>query len=232
MRVFTPPGFVPSGLSGWSNSTINIVISPRLGANFSQTIVSFGKTGHGEGRTEDTELFAYVIEGSCSGKIGGKARTLSAGHYVFVPPKSEYGFAGSQQDTRLLLFEKRFRPLAGHEAPTAVFGDAARVEGVPFGGNSRSQLQVLLEDRSNFDMAVNIFTYQPGAGLPFVESHIMEHGLLMLSGAGIYRLDGDWHPVQAGDAIWMAPHCPQWFAAVGDVPASYIVYKDVNRSAL
>ncbi len=48
-------------------------------------------------------------------------------------------------------------------------------------------------------MAVNIFTYQPGATLPFVETHIMEHGLLMLKGQGIYRLDADWHPVRAGD---------------------------------
>ena len=38
--------------------------------------------------------------------------------------------------------------------------------------------------------------------LPFVESHIMEHGLLMLSGEGIYRLGDEWHPVRSGDVIW------------------------------
>jgi (S)-ureidoglycine aminohydrolase len=52
----------------------------------------------------------------------------------------------------------------------------------------------------------------------------------MLTGQGIYRLDADWHPVQAGDVIWMAPYCPQWFVAMGKVPASYIYYKDVNRA--
>ncbi len=31
-------------------------------------------------------------------------------------------------------------------------------------------------------------TYQPGATLPMVEIHVMEHGLLMLAGGGIYRL--------------------------------------------
>ena len=90
----------------------------------------------------------------------------------------------------------------------------------------------MLPESPAFDMAVNIFNYEPGAALPFVESHIMEHGLLMLAGAGIYRLESDWHPVQAGDIIWMAPYCAQWFAAVGDVPASYIYYKDVNRRPL
>jgi (S)-ureidoglycine aminohydrolase len=52
----------------------------------------------------------------------------------------------------------------------------------------------------------------------------------MLAGQGVYRLDSDWHPVQAGDVIWMAPYCPQWFVAMGPAPASYIYYKDVNRA--
>jgi hypothetical protein len=39
-----------------------------------------------------------------------------------------------------------------------------------------------------FDFAVNTMTYQPGAALSMVEVHIMEHGLLMLEGGGIYRL--------------------------------------------
>ena len=78
-------------------------------------------------------------------------------------------------------------------------------------------------------MAINIFTYDPGATLPFVETHVMEHGMLFLAGGGIYRLDADWHPVTAGDAIWIAPYCPQWFIAAGPEPARYIYYKDVNR---
>ena len=109
-------------------------------------------------------------------------------------------------------------------------GHAKDVPGQPFLGNEDARLQVLLPDKPEFDVAVNIFTYQPGATLPFVESHIMEHGLVMLTGQGIYRLDADWHPVQAGDVIWMAPYCPQWFVAMGKVPASYIYYKDVNRA--
>jgi (S)-ureidoglycine aminohydrolase len=53
-----------------------------------------------------------------------------------------------------------------------------------------------------------------------------------LSGTGIFRLESDWHPVQAGDVIWISPHCPQWFAAIGDTPASYIYYRDLSRPAL
>jgi (S)-ureidoglycine aminohydrolase len=78
-------------------------------------------------------------------------------------------------------------------------------------------------------MAVNIFTYDPGGHLPFVETHIMEHGLVFLQGQGIYMLDHQWYPVKKGDSIWMAPYCQQWFTAMGKEPAVYIYYKNVNR---
>ncbi len=81
-------------------------------------------------------------------------------------------------------------------------------------------------------MAINLFTYQAGARLPFVETHIMEHGLIMLEGEGVYRLENAWYPVKAGDAIWMAPYCPQWFVAMGNGPAAYLYYKDINRSPM
>ena len=95
-----------------------------------------------------------------------------------------------------------------------------------------ANLQVLLPDEPAFDMAVNVFAYQPGGHLPFVEIHIMEHGLVMLSGEGVYRLEDSWYPVRAGDAVWMAPYCAQWFVAMGKAPARYLYYKDVNRQPL
>ena len=81
-------------------------------------------------------------------------------------------------------------------------------------------------------MAVNIFAYQPGGHLPYTEIHVMEHGLLMLEGQGVYRLEDSWYPVEQGDVIWMGSYCPQWFVAMGKQPASYLYYKDVNRAAL
>jgi (S)-ureidoglycine aminohydrolase len=43
-------------------------------------------------------------------------------------------------------------------------------------------------DDPAFDMAVNVMQFDPGAALPFVETHANEHGLYMLAGGGIYRL--------------------------------------------
>jgi (S)-ureidoglycine aminohydrolase len=102
----------------------------------------------------------------------------------------------------------------------------------PLDGGPDLQVKHLLPDEPSFDFAVNTMTYQPGAALSMVEMHVMEHGLLMLEGGGIYRLGDSWYPVTAGDFIWMAPWCPQWFGAIGKAAAKYIIYKDWNRHPL
>jgi len=94
------------------------------------------------------------------------------------------------------------------------------------------QVKCLLPDELRFDFAVNTMVYQPGAALSMVEMHVMEHGLIMLEGSGIYRLGDSWYPVTAGDFIWMGPWCPQWFGAIGKVPAKYLIYKNWNRHPL
>jgi (S)-ureidoglycine aminohydrolase len=96
-------------------------------------------------------------------------------------------------------------------------------------GDEDLQVRNLLPADASYDFAVNTMTYQPGASLAMTEIHVMEHGLLMLEGGGIYKLGDRWYPVAAGDFIWMAPFCPQWFCAVGKRPAKYLIYKDNNR---
>lgn len=232
--LFTPAGFVTSNVPGWTGCTPHVLISPRLGsAKFVQMNILFGEGARASiGAASEVQTFLFVIEGACSLATGDKSHGLSAGHYAFLPRNEPFELSGTAGGARLLVFQKAFEPLVGEAPPAAVIGDSSAIEGKPFLGNERARLQTLLPDVPAFDMAVNIFTYEPGATLPFVETHVMEHGLLMLDGAGIYRLDSDWYPVEAGDVIWMAPYCPQWFVAMGDVPARYIYYKDVNRSVL
>ncbi|KAG6780700.1 hypothetical protein POTOM_013568 [Populus tomentosa] len=83
---------------------------------------------------------------------------------------------------------------------------------------------------SRFDQ--HIMDFQPGEFLNVKEVHYNQHGLLLLEGQGIYRLGDSWYPVQSGDAIWMAPFVPQWYAALGKTRSRYLLYKDVNRNPL
>ena len=227
--LITPDGFVPSNLPGWKNAVVVVNISPAMGARFTQLQITLDKNGVGEGNTGAHQYFIYVIEGAGSILLDEKRYRLETGSYVYLPVGKDIQIKSGGVNLRLLVFQKNYEKLSGAEMPGALVGHERDVKGQPFLGNEAARLQVLLPDKPDFDMAVNIFTYQPGATLPFVETHIMEHGLLMLKGQGVYRLDADYHPVRAGDVVWMSPYCPQWFVAMGKTPASYIYYKDVNR---
>ncbi|MDO8539834.1 MAG: (S)-ureidoglycine aminohydrolase [Opitutaceae bacterium] len=230
--LIAPDGHVKSKLPGIRGAGTVVLINQAMGARFAQLLVTFEPGGGAEFAAGEIETCGYFENGGASVTIGSQKAKCGAGGFFFVPAGEACTISTPARGTRLTLFQKKFEPLAGVAAPRAVIGEAGKVKGEPFLGDPDARLQVLLPDEPAFDLAMNVFTYQPGATLPFVETHVMEHGLLMLAGHGIYRLDDSWYPVASGDAIWMAPYCAQWFAAIGKTPASYLYYKDVNRAAL
>jgi (S)-ureidoglycine aminohydrolase len=247
--LIAPDGHVASALPGWTRCRAIVQISASMGARFSQYQITLEPGGRGEGETNGDSWFFFVVSGAAT--VNGAA--LSQGGFAYVPPDERYVVsAASASDATLLVFRKFYEPLPGSGSGAGAGVSGAGVSGgsgdggglkaprffsaqeqaipeAPFLGDPHARLKVLIPDTPAADMAINIFTYDPGATLPFVETHVMEHGMLFLAGGGIYRLDGDWHPVMAGDAIWIAPYCPQWFIAAGPEPARYIYYKDVNR---
>lgn len=230
--LFTPDGLVKSPLQGWHDYECYVVISPSLGARFVQLLINLGGEGRGSSPASPQEMVVFVLEGAIQLTAGTESSQLTTGGFAYLPPQQAYTLQSQQAHTRLLAFQRTYTPLEGHDVPGFLAGNESEIEGVPFLGDEAALLKTLLPDIPAFDMAVNIFTFAPGATLPMVETHIMEHGMLMIQGQGIYRLGDDWHPIQAGDAVWMGSYCPQWFVATGKTPARYIYYKDVNRDPL
>jgi (S)-ureidoglycine aminohydrolase len=230
--LITGANHVNSSVPGITGATVVVLVSPALGAKVTQTLVTFQSGGAAKIAASGVQTFGYVMEGGAAVTVGTKKRRLKAGGFFFCPAGSEWSLSFPRKGTQVTLFQKTYVALPGVRAPKPILGDQSRVKGTPFLGDPAANLQVLLPDEPAFDMAVNLFAYQPGGHLPFVEIHIMEHGLVMLSGAGVYRLEDSWYPVKAGDIIWMAPYCAQWFVAMGKSPARYLYYKDVNRSAV
>ena len=170
------------------------------------------------------QRFLYVLEGEIA--VGGDS--LGAGGFAYLPAEDPTSIR-AKGVARVLLIEKPYHALAGVAGPARFIGHESGVAPQPLGGDPWLEVRTLVPDVETFDFAVNTMVYQPGASLAMVEIHVMEHGLLMLEGAGIYRLGDAWYPVSAGDFIWMAPYCPQWFGALGKTPAKYLIYKDWNR---
>ncbi|MFK7793156.1 MAG: bifunctional allantoicase/(S)-ureidoglycine aminohydrolase [Devosiaceae bacterium] len=79
------------------------------------------------------------------------------------------------------------------------------------------------------DCHVNIVTFEPGGSIPFEETHVMEHGLYVLEGKAVYKLNQDWVEVEAGDFMWLRAFCPQACYAGGPGRFRYLLYKDMNR---
>jgi (S)-ureidoglycine aminohydrolase len=223
--LITPDGHVPSVLPGWTDCTPVVLISRALGADFSQFLMKFDSKSAGVGDTGNDEWFLYVIAGNLL--VNGLA--LGEGGFAFLPPRTKYEVRRAAANSQLLIFKKTHEPLAGQPPPEFFAGDEKNIPATSFLGDERARLKMLIPDSLAADLAVNVFTFDPGATLPFVETHVMEHGMLFLSGGGVYRLDADWHPVTAGDALWIAPYCPQWFIAAGPQATRYIYYKNINR---
>lgn len=224
--LITSDTHVVSPLNGWTNASAVVHISPEMGSRFTQYTVTL-EPGATSATRAGVERFFYVQSGSCALQLE-KSHAMPTGSYAFIPADVDHQITSDSEAT-LIVFEKRYVPLENTPTPQAVVGHVKDVPGEPFMGDEDARLKTLLPIETSFDMAVNLFTYQPGATLPQVEIHTMEHGLIMLDGQGVYRLGEDHFPVKAGDVIWMASYCPQWFVAMGKQPASYLYYKDIHR---
>jgi (S)-ureidoglycine aminohydrolase len=220
--LLTPDTFVRAPLPGMERATAVVHVSPAVGAGFTQYTVEFDIAG--ALHPAPSQRFVYVLEGELN--VGG--HVLHTEQYAYIPPGLET-HVWAVASARAAVIEKPYRALGTLRPPGKFLGSERSLTPRPLMADPDLQVRTLIPEDLSFDFAVNTMTFQPGASLPMVEAHVMEHGLLMLAGGGIYRLGDHWYPVTAGDFIWMAPYCPQWFGAIGKTPAKYLIYKDWNR---
>ena len=226
--LLPPEGIPDSVLPGWEATRARVLTAPAMGAGFVQMLLEIDPGGGGAQRlAERVEGFLYVLEGGCVVGGEGRGHTLSTGGFVYLVPGSTFTVRANDM-SRVLWIKKTYVPADGH-APHEVAGHEREVAGEVYQGNPDLLLKKLLPDTPDYDMAMNIFTFQAGAALPVIETHVMEHGLYLFEGRGVYYLGDEWYEVRRGDFIWMGPYCPQSFVATGGAPARYIYYKDVNR---
>jgi len=219
-------------LPAWPACGLKHLITPALGADFSLFLVEVDADTTIAAPESGVERFVLRQEGEVSVSIGGTdPKTLDHEGYVFVPSDCAHQLTLSK-GARILVLERRYQPLAGTTLPEPIVNAISAHEPVAMKGDARLMLQKLLPTGDGYDLEINIMDFAPGASLPYVETHFMEHGLVLLNGGGIYRLEDNWYPVDADDAIWMGPYCPQWFGAIGHGHARYLIYKNWNRDPL
>jgi (S)-ureidoglycine aminohydrolase len=229
--LVAPDGHVRAPLPGWTATAGIVHVSPRMGAAFSQFAVEMERGAVSAPPAPGVQRFVHVTTGSL--RLTGDAgrQDLGPRDYAYLPAGHAHRLQATRR-TRATLIEKPFVPLAGEDPPWPVAGSERDAPSVAYLGDEGTLVQLLLPDAPAFDLAVNTMAFAPGSALPFVEVHVMEHGLLMLEGTLVYRLGDRWYPVEAGDVVYMAPYCPQWAACYGKTWAKYLIYKDWNRDPL
>lgn len=227
--LLTPDTFVRTALPGMKGCAAIVHVGSALPAQFTEYTAEF--EAGGELGPTSAQRFLFVLAGKISVEASGKTSRLSARGYAYLPEGCIHRVVAGKA-SRVVVIEKPYVALDSLRPPRVIISNEDVVPSEPLDGDTGLQVRHLLPDEMAFDFAVNTMVYQPGAALSMVEMHVMEHGLFMLEGGGIYRLGEMWYPVTAGDFIWMAPWCPQWFGAIGKVPAKYLIYKDWNRHPL
>jgi (S)-ureidoglycine aminohydrolase len=227
--LLAPDTFVRTPLPGMKACTGVVHVGPAVGAAFTQYTAEFESGG--ELGATSAQRFLFVIEGGVTVELAGKRTALKPRGYAFIPQGVLHRVTAPKK-SRVAVIEESYQVLESTASPKAIISSEDKISSHALNDDPGVQVKCLIPDEPSFDFAVNTMVYQPGAALSMVEMHIMEHGLLMLEGGGIYRLGDSWYPVTAGDFIWMGPWCPQWFGAIGKTPAKYLIYKDWNRHPL
>jgi (S)-ureidoglycine aminohydrolase len=204
-------------------------VGPAMGAAFTEYTAEF-EAGDELGSTP-AQRFLFVLDGAVTLDCEGQRKELGARGYAYVPEGMPHKVKAAKS-SRAVVIEKPYDRVPSAESPRLLVSSEDAISSQALGDDASLLVKCLLPDVPSFDFAVNTMVYQPGAALSMVEMHVMEHGLIMLEGGGIYRLGDSWYPVTAGDFIWMGPWCPQWFGAIGKVPAKYLIYKNSNRHPL
>ena len=215
---------------GLTKAKIATLLSSGLGSRFFSGLLLFENDGAATLQESGTETFLYVLAGGCTVDAGpAQVKRIAPGGYLYIPAHHACILSGAEAETQILIVQKAYRPLPDVPTPRMIVGRGGQVQPQPYQGDPDTRIQPFLPDEPGFDMAVALFTFQPGASFQGAGVHGVEHGLFFLQGQGICRLDDSWYPIKDGDAVWAAPLCPQWFVATGKTPAQFLLFREANR---
>lgn len=229
---------VTSLLPGWDATRLWVIARPLSGfaETFSQYIVEVSPGGGSDAPESEpgTEAVLFVVRGSVELTVDGQEHSLTEGGYAYLPPSSSWTLHNTAATVATFHWiRKRYQPAPGLAEPSAVITNERDVAPTPMPDTDGAWATTRFVDPADLahDMHVTVVTFQPGGVIPFAETHVMEHGLYVLEGKAVYRLNQDWVEVEAGDFMWLRAFCPQACYAGGPGPFRYLLYKDVNRHA-
>jgi (S)-ureidoglycine aminohydrolase len=227
---------VTSYLPFWEKTRLWVIARPMSGfaETFSHYIMEVQPGGGSERPEEDPEAegVLFVVDGGLRLQVAEKTHDLSTGGYAYLPPGARWSLSNpTGAPVTFHWVRKRYAAVEGISLPEAFVTSDQQVSPIAMPDTNGTWATTRFVDPADLrhDMHVNIVTFEPGGVIPFAETHVMEHGLYVLEGKAVYRLNQDWVEVEAGDFMWLRAFCPQACYAGGPGRFRYLLYKDVNR---
>lgn len=225
-----------SALPFWENARLWVIARPLSGfaETFSHYIMEVAPGGGSDKPETDplAQAVLFVVGGAADLTVNGATHQLTEGSYAYLPPATQWSLRNTgARPVRFHWIRKAYQAVDGIEAPDVIITNEADVTPIAMPGTDGKWATTRFADPTDLrhDMHVNVVTFEPGAVIPFAETHVMEHGLYVLEGKAVYRLNQDWVEVEAGDFMWLRAFCPQACYAGGPGRFRYLLYKDVNR---
>ena len=227
---------VTSFLPFWDETRLWVLSRPLTGFSetFSQYIMEVQPNG-GSNQPEtdpDAEGVLFIVEGAVNITFNGKKYELEEGGYAYLPAGLKWTLRNqSDEVSKFHWIRKSYKFVDGLDKPDPIVTSVKNIIPSPMPDTDGKWTTTRFVDPSDLrhDMHVTIVTLQPGAVIPFCETHVMEHGLYILNGKAVYRLNQDWIEVEAGDYMLLRAFCHQACYAGGPNAFQYLLYKDVNR---
>jgi (S)-ureidoglycine aminohydrolase len=225
-----------SFLPFWDKTRLWVLARPLSGfaETFSQYMVEIAPDGGSERPEDDAtaECVLFILDGTLQLTLAGEKHEMKPGGYAFIPAGAKWSVKNrGTHSVRFQWIRKAYEAVDGLGLPDAFVVNEKDIAPIlmPETNGVWSTTRFVSQHDMRHDMHVTIVTFEPGGVIPFAETHVMEHGLYVLEGKAVYRLNEDWVEVEAGDFMWLRAFCPQACYAGGPGRFRYLLYKDVNR---
>src|SRR5262245_44383578 len=207
---------VVSYLPHWDGTRVWVLARPLSGfaETFSHYLIEVAPGGGSElpEPDGDAEGALFVVGGELILGVAETEHVLRPGGFAYLPPGCTWSVRNrGSSPVQFHWIRKLYQRVPGIALPDVIVADEKSIAPTPMPGTEGRWATTRFVDPADIrhDMHITIVTFDPGASIPFAETHVMEHGLYVLEGKAVYRLNQDWVDVEAGDYMWLRAFCPQ-----------------------
>ena len=220
----------------WEKARFWTLSKPKSGQkdSFAHHIVTIEPNG---GSTSPEPSFTaegviLVVSGEVVVSIEDKTAGLADGGFCYIPSGSVWAMANISEEPAVIHWiRKTYISTEMDDAPAAAFGQDIDLIESSLGEDSFSDAVLVDANNTANDISATIVTVKSSKPVDQAEILPNEHGVYVLQGAAIAKVNGEELSLEAGDYLNINAFCTHQIGANGTEPLRYLSYRSANRAA-